>query len=97
LEVEIELNIISFLLGIAIMILYYLVTEGMWQRSLAKMLTKTRVVDADGGTPSIGQIIGRTLARFIPFEQFSFFGNKGYPIGWHDSLSGTRVIQDPRR
>jgi len=35
---------------------------------------------------------GRTLCRYIPFEPFSFLGNK--PIGWHDSLSKTLVVKD---
>jgi hypothetical protein len=31
----------------------------------------------------------RTICRFIPFEAFSFFGQKG----WHDSISGTNVVK----
>ena len=30
-------------------------------------------------------------ARFIPFEPFSFLGGGGN--GWHDSLSGRRVVR----
>jgi uncharacterized RDD family membrane protein YckC len=49
------------------------------------------VVRFDGNKPNVPQIIGRTFARFIPFEPFSVaFGSSNN--GWHDSLSGTRVV-----
>ena len=84
----------DILLGIIMMTIYYVPMEFGFGKSIAKFITGTRVVTADGGSPSLGQIVGRTFARFIPFEPFSFFGGKGHPVGWHDSLSGTRVIRD---
>ena len=72
--------------------LYYTVLEGVFGRTLGKLVTGTRVVALDGRRATLLQILGRTLARFIPFEPLSFFG-RGAPIGWHDSLSNTRVIQ----
>ena len=45
----------------------------------------------EGRTPRFPQILGRSLARLIPFEAFSFFGALG--VGWHDSFSNTRVIR----
>lgn len=86
-------QIVGFILGLVIAIGYYVVCEAIWQRTPAKFVTGTRVVTASGGKPSLRQIVGRTFARFIPFEALSFFGGKGYPVGWHDSLSGTRVIK----
>lgn len=88
-----SLQLISFFINLAVIYAYFAITEGLFQRSPAKFLTGTLVVTADGGRPSVGQILGRSLARFIPFEPFSFFGGKGYPVGWHDSLSGTRVVR----
>lgn len=70
---------------------YFVVFEGMSGRTPGKLVTGTRVVAADGSPPSWGQIVGRTLARFIPFEALSFLGAP--PVGWHDSLSGTRVVR----
>ena len=71
---------------------YYVVFEGLSGRTPGKLVTGTRVVAADGGPPSWGQILGRTLARSIPFEAISFlFGTP--VVGWHDALSGTRVIR----
>lgn len=71
--------------------LYYVGMEAMLGRTLGKLVTGTRVVSVDGTDPSIGQIIGRTLCRSIPFDPLSFlFGSE--PVGWHDKISGTRVI-----
>ncbi|HRX78662.1 MAG: RDD family protein [Planctomycetaceae bacterium] len=91
-EDEAMLQIVGMLVGFAVSIVYFVFTEALFQRSFAKFLTGTMVVREDGGRPSFGQILGRTLCRFIPFEPFSFFGGQGFPVGWHDSISGTRVI-----
>jgi uncharacterized RDD family membrane protein YckC len=88
---EAKLQIIGMLVGLAVALFYFIVTEALFQRSLAKFLTGTRVVAADGGRPTFGQIVGRSFARFIPFEAFSYLGGPN-PVGWHDSLSKTRVV-----
>ncbi len=90
-EDETILNIVGFMVGILVTVSYFVITEALFQRTLAKFLTGTRVVMADGGRPSFGQIVGRSFARLIPFEAFSFLGGPN-PVGWHDSLSGTRVV-----
>ena len=87
-----SLQIISFILGLFTAVGYFVVTEALFQRTLAKFLTGTIVVSQNGDRASFGQIIGRSFARLIPFEAFSFLGGK-QPVGWHDSLSGTRVIE----
>src|SRR6185436_13626318 len=61
------------LISYPVMIGYYLFFEGIFGATPGKMITKTRVVRLDGGKPSFGQIVGRTLSRFVPFEPFSFF------------------------
>ena len=76
------------LLGVALLLCYYLFFEGIWQRTPGKFILGTVVVDFKGGKPSFGQILGRTFSRLIPFEAFSFFGNEG----WHDSLPSTKVV-----
>ena len=74
---------------------YYAVMEKIYGKTLGKMLSKTRVVDVSGKPISWGQALGRTFARLIPFEPFSIlFSDKS--IGWHDSLSNTRVVRDQR-
>jgi uncharacterized RDD family membrane protein YckC len=58
-------------------------------RSVGKFITKTKVVDEDGYTPSTGTLITRNLCRAIPFNAIShLFGR-----GWHDSLSKTYVVR----
>jgi uncharacterized RDD family membrane protein YckC len=78
--------------SLVVPLLYYTVLEAGFGWTLGKLVTGTRVVGLDGRRATPLQILGRSLARFIPFEPLSFFG-RGDPVGWHDSLSNTRVIQ----
>ncbi|QDU96665.1 RDD family protein [Lignipirellula cremea] len=84
------LNTLSFLVWISILVGYYLVMESLFQKTIGKLLTGTQVMNAEGGPPSFKQIAGRSFARLIPFDHFSFLS--ALPVGWHDSLSGTRVV-----
>ncbi|MEM6377222.1 MAG: RDD family protein [Bacteroidota bacterium] len=70
---------------------YYAISEILLGgRTLGKMITKTRVVDFEGKQPKPITIIGRSLARLIPFDALSFLAkDKG---GWHDDFSKTMVI-----
>jgi uncharacterized RDD family membrane protein YckC len=79
------------LLSLAIPLAYYLALEGSAGLTVGKLLTGTRVVRADGGKATVAQILGRTFARFVPFEPFSFFGSSSG--GWHDRWSGTLVVR----
>ncbi len=90
-EDEAWLSIVGLLVGMLVFVAYFVVTETVFQRTLAKFLTGTIVVTADGRRPPFSQIVGRSFARIIPFEAFSFLGSR-QPVGWHDSLSGTRVV-----
>jgi len=87
-------QVINFACGYLVAFLFYLLFEVLTARTPGKMLMGTRVVNESGGKPSFGQIAGRSLARFIPFEAFSFFWgcDVNFPTGWHDRLSGTRVV-----
>jgi uncharacterized RDD family membrane protein YckC len=77
--------------SVVTIIVYYLFFEGLFQATPGKFITGTRVVDLDGNKPSFAQILGRTFARFVPFEPFSFFSDT--EDGWHDRWSGTRVVK----
>jgi uncharacterized RDD family membrane protein YckC len=77
-------------ISVLILLLYYVPQELFFGRTFAKFITCTKVVSADGTTPTMAQIVGRTLCRLIPFELFSF--SASYPVGWHDKFSGTRVV-----
>jgi uncharacterized RDD family membrane protein YckC len=73
------------------LVLYYVILEGAFGFTIGKLITRTRVVDESGRKPRLGQILGRTLSRFVPFEPFSFFNDSA--SGWHDRWSGTRVVR----
>ena len=81
-------SIPNLLLGVSMMFVYYAFFEGIWARTPGKLVFGTRVEDEEGGKPSIGQVMLRTVCRFIPLEAFSFFGERG----WHDSISKTQVV-----
>ena len=82
-------NVFVFII-MSVFPLYYILFEYFFQKTPAKFLTKCKVVSIDGTKPGLGQCIGRTLCRFVPFEVFSFF--RDFPVGWHDRWSKTRVI-----
>jgi uncharacterized RDD family membrane protein YckC len=68
---------------------YYVFTEYKFQKTVGKLLTKTKVVSLTGEKPTLLQIIFRTLSRSIPFEYFSYFISVE---GIHDRISKTRVV-----
>ena len=80
----------DYLIGIAVALVYYAAFEVFLSRTIAKYITKTVVVMADGSKPDAGTIIKRTFCRLIPFNQLSFVGSAR---GWHDSISDTYVVQ----
>lgn len=81
---------LNYLLGFIIAFIFYSSLEASSGRTVGKLITKTKVIDEYGNTPSYGKILLRTLCRFIPFDAFSFLGSTAE--GWHDTLSNTRVV-----
>ena len=82
----------GYFVSIPAFFVYFAGFEGALGRTPGKFIFGTRVVTNDGGAPSYGQALGRTLARMIPFEPFSvLFSSDG--IGWHDSIARTKVIR----
>lgn len=78
-------------IGVPVLLLYYVVLETTTSRTLGKLITGTKVVQANGMPPSFGQVIERTLCRLIPLDMFSFLRK---PVrGWHDRFSKTFVIK----
>ena len=70
---------------------YYFIFESTIQRTPAKFITKTKVLDINGSKASRSQIFKRTLIRYIPFEVFSGLGKEKW-YGWHDKWSDTMVV-----
>jgi len=81
----------QYLFGFGTMLVYYVPLEALFGRTLGKLVTGTMVVNEAGGKPSFGQVLGRTLCRFIPFEAFSFFAADAR--GWHDKIPRTYVVK----
>jgi uncharacterized RDD family membrane protein YckC len=81
----------EYLFGAIVLLTYYGLFETLFARTVGKFITKTVVVLEDGTKPNSATILKRTLCRFIPFEQFSFFG--GNTRGWHDTISDTYVVK----
>jgi uncharacterized RDD family membrane protein YckC len=80
----------GFPLSLGIMATYFILLEVFTGKTIAKYVTGTRVIDENGNRAGPEKILLRTVIRFIPFEQFSYFGEPC--IGWHDKLSKTRVV-----
>jgi uncharacterized RDD family membrane protein YckC len=80
----------EYAMGFVIFIIYYMGFETITGRTLGKYITNTKILTEDGQEPEADKILYRTLARIIPFEAFSFFGESGR--GWHDTLSKTVVV-----
>jgi len=83
--------LIGYLILFAAFIGYYSIMETKYQKTVAKFITKTKVVTKDGNKPKIGNIMRRTFCRLIPFDRVSFLFTAS---GFHDRLSDTSLIKD---
>ncbi len=79
----------SYVLAFVIMSAYYAFFETLWGRTPGELLLGSRAVTTTGGPPALPAVLGRTLARFVPFEGLTFFGERGF----HDRVSNTRVVR----
>ena len=82
---------IKLVLWLAIMLLYYILTEFYLSRTVAKYITKTVVVMEDGSRPDMNTILKRSLCRLIPIDALTFFNKDSR--GWHDTYSHTYVVK----
>lgn len=83
-------RIIGYFIIIVSYFLYYTIFEIKYQRTLGKVITKTKVVAYSEDTPSNIDIIVRSISRFIPLDHFSFLFTRN---GIHDMFSKTKVIK----
>ncbi|MBI5539625.1 MAG: RDD family protein [Bacteroidia bacterium] len=81
----------EYLLGFIMGMIYYTTFEALTGRTMAKYITRTKVVDENGEKPDFKTIFLRSLCRFIPFEAFSFLGSDN--SGWHDKFTKTKVVE----
>lgn len=75
---------------IGVYLLYYILLESIFGLTIGKIITGTRLVDYQGNKPAFGKVLLRSLIRLIPIEWFTYLTK--YPLGWHDSLSKTKVV-----
>lgn len=87
--------VIDQLVGSLLFASYYLVFENWLGKSPGKIITKTKVVDKNGEKPVFKMIVWRSLSRMIPFDFITFV--KQTPVGMHDRLSQTFVVDDRPR
>ena len=98
-----ETLLVSLALSLLVAIAYFVIGEGVWGRSLGKLLTGTVVVDAEGNPPGLARALIRTLLRLIEVNPFLLGGVPAGLIVWltrahqrlGDLLAGTYVV--PRR
>lgn len=80
----------SRLVGVVYLFLYYSIMEITTQRTVGKYITGTMVINEEGLKPEPRSILGRSLCRAFSLEALSFL--RAYPRGWHDTASGTYVV-----
>ena len=80
-------NMLTFFFGFFI---YYFLLELIFQRTIGKYITKTKVEFVEANNKTL-QIFIRTLMRFIPLEPLSIFFFNDDSM-WHDRVSKTRVV-----
>lgn len=85
-------QVLIYSIYFAVLILYYAIFEATTGKTIAKYVTKTKVVSNSGLKPTLKSIIIRTLCRFIPLDAISFLLNDG--VGWHDTISNTVVVNE---
>lgn len=83
-------SIPEIIFGSAVILIYYVVFEGLTGRTIGKFITRTKVVNDKGEKATFAQILTRSCIRLITLEALTFLGPKGR--GWHDSLPNTYVV-----
>ena len=86
-----ESKLADWFLRLSVGMIYYVSLEAITGRTLAKFITKTKVINENGEKPNLKTILFRSICRFIPFEHFSFLGSED--TGLHDTLSRTFVVE----
>jgi uncharacterized RDD family membrane protein YckC len=74
-------------------LLFYAIFESLTGgKTLGKLATQTRAVNADGSRINFKTALLRSLSRMVPFDVFSALGDPSYP--WHDRWTNTYVIDE---
>ena len=85
------INLLAYSVMIGLFLGYYFILEYFFQKTLGKLITRTKVVDLEGEEPEAGAVFLRSLFRLIPFDWAFYFFRRN---GLHDLLSNTKVVRD---
>lgn len=88
---EMESKLIEYFIAFVFGMIYYTTLESFTGRTIAKYLTRTKVVTLNGEQPDFMTIFIRSLCRFVPFDALSFLLSDD--TGWHDRWSETMVVE----
>lgn len=87
-----ENEILDRLYTIAIILIYYILFEYFFQKSIGKMALRMKVINEYSDTkPTLKQIVGRTFSRIIGWEALAYLWSNEL---WHDKWSSTMVIDE---
>jgi len=86
--------------GLVLMLLYFPIAEGVWGRSLGKLIAGTIVVNDGGSPPGVGKAAIRTLLRLVEVNPFLLGGLPAGIVSMNtranqrigDLLAGTYVV-----
>ena len=75
------------------MLIYYMLFEFMFQRTIGKMALKFKIEGMEEflNAKRFIQVLKRTISRFIPLEPFSILLDEKREM-WHDKISKTKVV-----
>jgi uncharacterized RDD family membrane protein YckC len=86
-------SLVQQLLILVLYSVYMFLVEAIFKgKSLGKMVTRTRAVNADGSRISAATALSRGFSRAVPFSAFSAFGSPCNP--WQDKWTHTMVIDE---
>jgi uncharacterized RDD family membrane protein YckC len=85
---------------LALLVLYFPIAEGLWGRSVGKLIAGTIVVDDKGRPPGVGRAAVRTLLRLVEVNPFLLGGLPAGIVSMNtkanqrigDLLAGTYVV-----
>lgn len=81
------------LISMSLFFLYYALTEFFFGGTFGKLICGYTVIDSHANKISFSDSLLRTICRYVPFESFSCFGERG----WHDKWSKTYVVKRKER
>lgn len=87
-------SLTDYVITYAFTLIYYTGMEGLFGVTIGKLVTGTRVVDAQGRRLTFYRGLLRSLCRFIPFDALSLlFSDDDVRRAWHDSITKTYVVR----